>query len=96
MTEHDHGRVDDDGTVFVRRPDGQEVVVGQWAAGDPAEGLTFFERKYEGLKAEADLLLIRLREGKGSSDNLACAVFHVIPLVIRIRMGCHRENARCR
>lgn len=74
MTEHEHGRVDDDGTVFVRRPDGQEVVVGQWAAGDPAEGLTFFERKYEGLKAEADLLLIRLKEGKGSSDNVRIVV----------------------
>lgn len=74
MTEHAHGRVDDDGTVFVRRPDGQEVAVGQWAAGAPAEGLAFFERKYEGLKAEADLLLIRLKEGKGSSDNVRIVV----------------------
>ena len=53
MTEHAHGRVADDGTVFVRRPDGEEIAVGQWAAGAPAEGLAFFERKYDGLKAEA-------------------------------------------
>lgn len=68
MTEHDHGRVADDGTVYVRRPDGEEVVVGQWAAGAPAEGLAFFERKYDGLRAEAELLLVRLRDGKASPD----------------------------
>ena len=71
MTEHAHGRVDDDGTVYVRRPDGQEVAVGQWAAGDPSDGLAFFERKYDGLKAEADLLMVRLKEGKGSAENVS-------------------------
>ena len=74
MTEHAHGRVDDDGTVFVRRPDGQETAVGQWAAGAPAEGLAFFERKYEGLKAEADLLMARLKDGKGSPENVTIVV----------------------
>lgn len=68
MTEHDHGRVAEDGTVYVRRPDGEEVVVGQWAAGTPAEGLAFFERKYDGLRAEAELLLVRLKDGKASPD----------------------------
>ena len=72
MTEHDHGRVADDGTVYVRRPDGQEVVVGQWAAGgDPSAGLAFFERKYEGLKAEGELLLARLKDGKGTPESVA-------------------------
>lgn len=71
MTEHDHGRVAEDGTVYVRRPDGEEVVVGQWAAGDPAEGLAFFARKYDGLRAEADLLLRRLHDGKASPDAVA-------------------------
>ena len=70
MTEHEYGRVAEDGTVFVRRPDGEEVAVGQWAAGDPAAGLAFFERKYEGLKAEAELLLVRLKEGKGSPESV--------------------------
>ncbi len=74
MTEHDHGRVADDGTVFVRRPDGEEVAVGQWAAGAPAEGLAFFERKYEGLKAEAELLIARLKDGKGSAENVSIVV----------------------
>lgn len=71
MTEHDHGRVAEDGTVYVRRPDGEEVVVGQWAAGAPVEGLAFFERKYDGLRAEADLLLARLKEGKAGPDAVA-------------------------
>ncbi len=74
MTEHDHGRVADDGTVYVRRPDGEEVAVGQWAAGAPAEGLAFFERKYEGLKAEAELLIARLKDGKGSAENVSIVV----------------------
>ncbi|MGB7979211.1 MAG: DUF349 domain-containing protein [Candidatus Nanopelagicales bacterium] len=74
MTEHDHGRVADDGTVYVRRPDGQEVAVGQWAAGAPAQGLAFFERKYEGLKAEAELLIARLKDGKGSAENVTIVV----------------------
>ncbi len=74
MTEHAHGRVADDGTVFVRRPDGEEIAVGQWAAGAPAEGLAFFERKYDGLKAEADLLLVRLKDGKGSPESVTIVV----------------------
>ena len=71
MTQHEHGRVDEDGTVYVRRPDGEEVAVGQWAAGAPAEGLAFFERKYDGLKVEADLLLARLKDGKGTPESVA-------------------------
>ena len=71
MTSDAFGRVDEDGTVYVRRPEGDEVSVGQWAAGAPEEGLRFFERRYADLKAEADLLLARLKEGKGSDDSVA-------------------------
>lgn len=74
MIEHAFGRVADDGTVFVRRPDGTEAEVGQWAAGEPAAGLAFFERKYEGIKAEADLLLARLKDGKGSPESVTILV----------------------
>ncbi len=74
MIEHAFGRVADDGTVYVRRPDGTETTVGQWAAGDPAAGLAFFERKYDGLRAEADLLLARMRDGKGSPESVAILV----------------------
>lgn len=70
MTD-EYGRVAEDGWVFVRRPDGEEVAVGQWAAGSPEEGLAFFKRKYDGLRAEADLLIVRLREGKAGPDVVA-------------------------
>ena len=48
------GRVDEHGAVFVRTPDGPgpEVKVGEWLAGEPAEGLRFYERKYATLSVE--------------------------------------------
>ena len=40
MTEDDHGRVAEDGTVYVRRPGRRrKSPSGQWAAGSPEEGL---------------------------------------------------------
>lgn len=74
MTQDAHGRVAADGTVFVRRPDGEEVAVGQWAAGSPEQGLAFFQRRYADLRAEADLLLARLKEGRGSDESVAILV----------------------
>lgn len=63
------GRVADDGTVFVRLPDGGEAQVGQWAAGDHAEGLAHYERRYADLVAEADLAAGRLRQGSSTPDQ---------------------------
>jgi hypothetical protein len=51
----DFGRVDADGTVYVRTPDGERVV-GSWLAGSPEAGLAYFIRKYEDLAAEAAIL----------------------------------------
>ena len=42
----DFGRVENDGTVLVKMPDGSEEQVGQWAAGDPNDGLSFYIRKF--------------------------------------------------
>src|SRR5215207_4468414 len=39
------GRVDDDGTVYVRTADGERLV-GSWQAGEPAEGLAHYARRY--------------------------------------------------
>ena len=39
------GRVDDDGTVYVRTAEGEREV-GSWQAGSPAEALAFFKRKF--------------------------------------------------
>jgi Domain of Unknown Function (DUF349) len=53
------GRVDDDGTVYVRTADGERVV-GSWQAGTPAEALAFFQRKYLALETEVSLLQQRI------------------------------------
>ena len=68
------GRVDDDGTVHVRTPDGTEHPVGQWAAGTPEEGLAFFVRKYDDLSVEVDLATRRVTEGKAAPEQAAAVV----------------------
>jgi hypothetical protein len=63
------GRVAADGTVYVRRAEGEHEI-GNWAAGTPAEGLTFYQTRYDGLKTKVDLLERRLR-GDGGKDSAA-------------------------
>ncbi|HUK69910.1 MAG TPA: DUF349 domain-containing protein [Streptosporangiaceae bacterium] len=53
------GRVDADGTVFVRTADGERAI-GSWQAGDSAEALAFFKRKFDALVTEVDLLEQRI------------------------------------
>src|ERR1035441_4765044 len=53
------GRVDDDGTVYVRTADGERQV-GSWQAGSPAEALEFFQRKFDSLATEVSLLEQRI------------------------------------
>lgn len=54
------GRVDDDGTVYVRTADGERPV-GSWQAGAPEEALAYFRRKYDDLVTQIDLLEQRIR-----------------------------------
>ena len=61
------GRVAADGTVYVRRADGEHEI-GNWAAGTPADGLAFYQTRYDGLKTKVDLLERRLR-GDGGKDS---------------------------
>lgn len=56
---HRWGRVDVDGTVYVRTADGERVI-GSWQAGSPDEALDFFQRKYQALETEVALLEQRL------------------------------------
>ena len=65
----DYGRVENDGTVLVKMPDGSEKQVGQWAAGDPNDGLTFYIRKFHEIENEISLTLQRLKEGKGNAET---------------------------
>jgi len=59
------GRVDADGTVYVKTAAGERVV-GSWQAGTPEEGLAHFARRYLDLVTEIDLIEARL--GSGAAD----------------------------
>jgi hypothetical protein len=54
------GRVDDDGTVYVRTAEGERAV-GSWQAGEPEEALAYFRRKYDELATQVELLEQRVR-----------------------------------
>jgi hypothetical protein len=58
------GRIDADGTVYVRTSDGERVV-GSWQAGDAEAGLAYYVRRYEDLETEVTLLEQRLASGAG-------------------------------
>ena len=59
------GRVDDDGTVYVKTAAGERVV-GSWQAGTPEEGLAHFARRFADIVTEVDLIEARL--GTGAAD----------------------------
>jgi hypothetical protein len=56
------GRVDPDGTVYLRTEDGEREI-GCWQAGAPDEGLAHFARRFDDLLTEAELLAARLSAG---------------------------------
>src|SRR3954466_7742985 len=56
------GRIDDDGTVYVRTADGERAI-GSWQAGDKEAGLAFYEVRFQDLVAEVQLLERRLESG---------------------------------
>ena len=64
------GRIDDEGTVYVKAGDGERVV-GSWQAGTEAEGLAHFARRFEVLSTEVALLEQRLRTGVGDPQQVA-------------------------
>ncbi len=69
------GRVDDDGTVYVREADGERAV-GQYPDATPAEALAYFERKYVELAGQVSLLEQRVRGGAPARD-VAKAISHL-------------------
>ena len=58
------GRIDADGTVYVKTADGERIV-GSWQAGDPEAGLAYYVRHFEDLETEVNLLATRLDSGAG-------------------------------
>ncbi|WP_344968299.1 DUF349 domain-containing protein [Streptosporangium fragile] len=60
MSTDPWGRVDDDGTVYVRTAEGERAV-GSWQAGEPEEALAYFHRKFDELAGQVALLEQRVR-----------------------------------
>ena len=70
------GRIDAEGTIYLRTPDGERVV-GSWQAGAPEEGLAHFARRFDDLRAEAELIAARLAAGGGDPKQAltsACGI----------------------
>ncbi|MFB2556010.1 DUF349 domain-containing protein [Herbiconiux liangxiaofengii] len=70
MTDSDQnpwGRVDDDGSVYVREAEGERLV-GQYPDGTKEEALAYFERKYVDLAGQVTLLEQRAKRGAPAAD----------------------------
>jgi len=63
-----YGRVDADGTVWVKTAAGERAV-GSWQAGTPEEGLAHFVRRFEDLLTEVTLLETRLASGVADASQ---------------------------
>src|ERR1700754_3595268 len=75
------GRIDPEGTLYVRTAGGERAV-GSWQAGDAEAGLAFYQRRYEDLATEVSLLEARLASGAGdpaSTKTHAVALKEQLP-----------------
>ena len=70
------GRVAEDGTVFVRTPDGERKV-GQMPDAPPEEAMAFYTKRYDDLAFEVQLLEQRIAAGTLAPDEAASAVKQV-------------------
>jgi hypothetical protein len=73
VTGHEWGRVDDDGTVWVRTSDGERAV-GQYPGATTDEALAYFARKYDDLAAHVSLLEQRIRAGHVSGTDAEVSI----------------------
>jgi Domain of Unknown Function (DUF349) len=70
------GRVEEDGTVYVRTADGERAV-GSYPGSSPEEALAYFARKYDELAAAAQLLQQRLAQTDLSAHEAREALSHL-------------------
>jgi len=77
----EYGRVDSDGTVYVRTADGERAV-GQVPDASPEEALSFFVRRYEALELEVSLLERRITSGALGPDDAMSSVTKVRESVV--------------
>ncbi|HET7734398.1 MAG TPA: DUF349 domain-containing protein [Nocardioidaceae bacterium] len=78
MTEGaaDFGRVEEDGSVYVKTADGERLV-GQVPDVSPEEAMAFFTRKFDELAFEVELLERRVQAGAMSPEDAASSVKQV-------------------
>ena len=67
------GRVDEDGTVYVRTPDGEKAV-GSYPGKSAEEALAYFVRKFELVAGEIALLAARIKSGAMVPSDALIAV----------------------
>ena len=67
------GRVEEDGTVYLRTAEGERAV-GQYPEGTPEEALAFFTRRFDALEFEVRLLEQRVRAEALSPDEATDSV----------------------
>ena len=67
------GRIDGERNVYVRTADGERLV-GSWQAGEPAEGLSHFARRFDDLLTEVELIAARLASGHGDPKQSLATV----------------------
>lgn len=68
------GRVDPDGTVYLRLPDGSERQVGQFASDQPEAALALYVRRYRDLVTETALASTRLANDRLTPANAGTIV----------------------
>jgi uncharacterized protein DUF349 len=84
MTADPWGRVDENGTVYVRTAAGERTV-GSWQAGAPEEALAYFHRKFDALVTEVDLLEQRIK----TTDLAAAQAEQIISRLRESVSGAH-------
>ncbi|MFC6421576.1 DUF349 domain-containing protein [Ornithinimicrobium tianjinense] len=72
-----HGRVGEDGTVYVIAADGSERAVGSYPDATPEEALAYFARKYDELAATAGLLAQRVAHTDVSAHDARQSLAHL-------------------
>jgi hypothetical protein len=73
VTGQEWGRVDDDGTVWVRTPEGERPV-GQYPGATQEEALAYFARKYDDLAAQVSLLEQRIGAGHVTGQDAETSI----------------------
>src|SRR3954453_12767812 len=73
VSEEQWGRVDDDGTVWVRTAEGERAV-GSYPGAAPEAALAYYTHKYDELAGQVTLLEQRIAAGQGSGNQAEISV----------------------